>query len=144
MQSWGRAGYAHVAWMSGVYEPTLSKVPRVQNVAVAASSAISWDHSMVFGPRELRRVSELHWTGAVGEAAVPAVPAAPTCAGPAVCAQQELSCIAFVAGYSVCKKYGASKDWLCSLAGQRRINQVPFLLYLLAIHFYSRLCSRQQ
>lgn len=92
MQSWGRAGHAQVAWMSGVYEPMLSKVPkellRVQNVAVAASSAISWDHSVVFVPRELCRVSELHWTGAGGEAAVPAVPAVPTCAGPAPCAHR--------------------------------------------------------
>lgn len=95
-------------------------------------------------PGELCRVSESHWTGGVGEATVPAVPAVPTCAGPAARAQQELSCIASVAGCLVCKKYGASKDWLCCLAGERRINQVPFLLYLLAIHFYTRLCSRQQ
>lgn len=112
-----------------------------RGTAEGIKCASSWDHSRCLAPRELFRMSQSPWTGAVGEAAVPAVP---TCAGPAACAQQELSCIAFVAGCSVCKKYGASKDWLCCLAGGRRINQVPFLLYLLAIHFYSRLFSRQQ
>lgn len=115
--------------------------PRCQGAAQGTECGCgcsSWGHSRCVAPREFCRVCQSHWTGAVGEAAVPAVP---TWAGPAACAQQELS---FVAGCSVCKKYGASKDWLCCLAGGSRINQVPFLLYLLAIHFYSRLFSRQQ
>lgn len=74
---------------------------RVQSVAVAASSC---HHSMVFGPKGMMQGVQFTLDSTVGAAAIPAVPAVPTCAAPAACAQQELSCIAFLAGCSVCKK----------------------------------------
>lgn len=53
VQSWGRAVYAQVAWMCRVYEPTLCRgeLLGAQNAAVAAAAAISWDPSVLFGPR---------------------------------------------------------------------------------------------
>lgn len=124
--SWGRAGCAQVSCMCAVMNPHSPRCPgellRAQTVAVAARSCHQLGPFRGVWPQGNRLQCHLCST---------------SCLCPAGALLHCLGCFVY-------KKYGASKDWLCCLAGGRRINQVPFLLYLLAIHFYSRLCSRQQ